>query len=877
MKNRFLETKFHIPPWRESGVTRPRLLQRLQGGLNEHCKLTLVSAPAGYGKTTLTAEWVQAITDNSHMAWLSLDESDNDPARFLGYWIAAIHRVDDSLGQSAQSLLGMPQTPPLESVLDELINEMAGLKYKFVLVLDDYHVITNPKLHEALEYFIEHQPAQLHLAMTTREDPPFPLARMRARGELTEIRARDLRFTLEEAQQFFDQSMHLNLDAEIVSALEIRTEGWATGLQLAALALQNLSDRQEFISGFSGSHRYVLDYLAEEVLRQQGEEIRRFLAQTSILERLTASLCNALTECNDSQSILTRLEKSNLFIIPLDNEREWYRYHHLFADYLRTELTKPEMAELHKKAAIWHEENDLVYEAVRYALASADADFAADVIERALDRHSTWSGGNVTLLSSWLDALPSQVFQSRPRLGLNSSRVLYLSGRFELAEQRINETEQTLKLMPDSLEREQMLALAALNRGSIASVRGDFQQAIEQTTFAQLRIPHENHLAHARAFFSLGVAYEIAGQTDLAAQNYLHSSKEAQSTGVLFLAINALGAAAQIQIKQGHLHLAEQSCRQAIRLAEGVRIAPLGLAWSLLGGIALERNDLLSAERHLQDGIALSRQGGLVDDLVLGLVFLARLRAYQGNAASAIAAIQEITSLMRKFGVPRLKLLAATIHARIELYLGQPQSAMQWAQEYRTVRDELSNEFQDLTFARVLLAKGELDTIPSILNPLLEKATAAGRMQTCIEVMMLLGLFHHAKKDSPSALEWIGKSLRLAASEKFVRVFLDEGKPLLDLLPKARSSAPEFVDLLLGQNQPEGESRSALIEQLPDPLSEQEIRVLKLIVGGKSNRQIADELVISVGTAKWHVHNILRKLGVGNRPQAIARARELGI
>ena len=438
--------------------------------------------------------------------------------------------------------------------------------------------------------------------------------------------------------------MKLDLTPQAVDDLEKRTEGWAVGLQLAGLALQSLPDPQKFIETFRGSHRYVLDYLAEEVLRQQGEEIRRFLAQTSVLERLNASLCNALTERSDSQTVLTRLEQSNLFIIPLDNERDWYRYHHLFADYLRTELSKSEAADLYKKSALWHEENDLVHEAVKYALASADADFAADVIERALDRHSTWSGGNVALLSSWLDALPPQVFQSRPRLGLNSSRVLYLSGRFDLAEQRINQTEQTLKSLPDTPEREQMLALAALYRGSIAAVHGDCEQAIEQITFAQSRIPRENHLAHARAFFSLGVAYEIAEQTDIAVQNYLQSSDEAQSAGVLFLAVNALGAAAQIQIKQGHLRLAEQSCRQAIQLAEGARIAPLGLAWSLLGGIALERNDIPSAEQYLQDGIALSRQGGLVDDLVLGLAFLARLRTYQGDAANAIAATQEITS-----------------------------------------------------------------------------------------------------------------------------------------------------------------------------------------------------------------------------------------
>ncbi|MBN2115492.1 MAG: AAA family ATPase [Anaerolineales bacterium] len=876
MNNRFLETKFHIPPWRAGGLARPRLLERLQGGLDERRKLTLVSAPAGYGKTTLVAEWLYSIADNSRIAWLSLDESDNDLSRFLGYWVASLRRANESLGTNAQNLLDMPQLPPLDSFLDGLINDLSALEDLMLLVLDDYHLIGNPKIHEALEYFLDHQPPQVHLVVTTREDPPFPLARMRARGQMTEIRVDDLRFTSQEAGQFFNQSMKLQLTPQLVDDLESRTEGWAVGLQLAGLALQSLPDPQEFIETFRGSHRYVLDYLAEEVLRQQGEDIRRFLARTSILERLNASLCNALTERSDSQAVLTRLEHSNLFIIPLDNERNWYRYHHLFADYLRTELTKPEMAELYKKAALWHEENDLVYEAVKYSLASMDTDFAADVIERALNRDTTWSGGNLTLLSSWLDVLPPQAFGSRPRLGLSSSRVLYLSGRFDLAEQRIDETEQILESLPDTPEREQMLALAALNRGSISAVRGDVKHAIEQTTFAQSRLPRDNHLAHARAFYDLGLAYEISSQTELAVKNYLQSSTEAKMAGVLFLAIHARGSAAQAQITLGQLRLAEQTCQEAIQFAAGRHMPPLGLAWMILGAIALERNDLVSAEQLLQKGIALAREGGLMDDVVLGLAFLARLHAH-GDTANTLAAVQEVNSIMQVYGVQRMTVLASAYLARLQLSIGQTQSAAQWAVEVEPVRATISHEFIDLTLVRVLLATGELDTIPSILNPLLEKATAAGRMQTCIEAMLLLGLFHHAQKDSQSAVDWLGKSLRLAAPEGFVRVFLDEGKPLLDLLPKARPAAPEFVDSLLKQSQLEGKSRSAPLEQLPDPLSEQEIRVLKLIVAGKSNQQIADELVISVGTAKWHVHNVLQKLGVNNRPQAIARARELGI
>ena len=333
--------------------------------------------------------------------------------------------------------------------------------------------------------------------------------------------------------------------------------------------------------------------------------------------------------------MLSELEQANLFLIPLDDDRVWYRYHHLFADFLRTELSKTETEKLYKKAALWHEQNDLLSEAVQYAIASGDLEFLADVIDRGLKKDAIWSGGNLTLYAAWLDALPPQAFQSRPALSLNASHILYLLGRFDLAEKQIDQAEQTLQALPASPEKEQMLALASLYRGAIASVRGDTQQAIEKITFAQERIPQEHHLQHARGFFSLGLAYELSGQTELAEQNYLKSGEEAQSAGVISLAINALGAVAQVQISQGQLSQAEQTCQGAIQIAEGKRLPPLGLAESILGSIALERNDLAAAEEFLQNGIALSRRGGLIDDVILGLSYLARLHAYQGRVSNA--------------------------------------------------------------------------------------------------------------------------------------------------------------------------------------------------------------------------------------------------
>ncbi|MEJ2304355.1 MAG: LuxR C-terminal-related transcriptional regulator [Anaerolineales bacterium] len=852
MPDRLLETKFHTPLWRSDGVIRPRLLDQLQAGLIEQRKLTLVSAPAGYGKTTLITSWLYSFTESRRNIWLSLEKSDNEPARFLSYWATAWNRTSDFLLEDILELLDAAQLPPFQNILDEVINALARLEEPTTLVLDDYHTITNSLIHEMLEYFLEHQPHQAHLVIITRSDPPLPLARLRARGQMIEIRASDLRFTEEEAGHFFNQSMQLVLEEEEIHSLEMRTEGWAVGLQLAALALKNLPDPQNFVETFRGSHRYVLDYLAEEVIRQQRKGVREFLIQTSILERFNAESCEALTGYPDSQGLLSELEQANLFLIPLDDERVWYRYHHLFAEFLRAELSKTETEKLYRKAALWHEQNDLLSEAVQYAMASGDLEFLADVIDRGLRKDAIWSGGNLTLYATWLDALPPQAFESRPALSLNASRILYLLGRFDLAEKQIHQTEQTLHALPSSPEKEQMLALASLYRGAIASVRGDTGQAIEKITFAQERLPQEHHLQHARGFFSLGLAYEVSGQTELAVQNYLRSSEEAQSAGVLFLVIHSLCAAAQVQIGQAKLHLAEQACQQAIQVAEGKRLPPLGLAESILGSIALERNDLAAAEEFLQNGIALSRRGGLMDDVILGLSYLARLHAYQG----------------------RVSMLAAAYIANLQLLTGQEGAATQWAAEYQAVRAGQPHEFADLTLVRVLLKTGDRENVPSILDALLKRGRAQGRVRTCMEAMILMALFHRAEKDIPAAVDWLSQALGLAAPEGFMRIFLDEGTALLDLLPKARQAAPELVDAILGSLQ--AESGKSPLDQLPEPLSEQELRVLGLIVAGKTNRGIADELVISVGTAKWHVHNILQKLGVSNRSQAIARARELG-
>lgn len=885
MQQRVLTTKLHIPPWRVGNVARPRLVALAQAGIAEGRRLTLISAPAGYGKTTLVVEWVQALQTARPVAWLALDEADNQPTRFFVHWLAALERAFPALAQDFQSLLDTSHTPAPTTMLDIVINALAEQNAPLLLVFDDYHILVNAQLHEAMAYFIDHLPASVHLVLTTRVDPPLPLARLRARGQMTEIRAQQLRFLSEEAQEFFAQAMALDLEPETVHMVEARTEGWAAGLQLAALALQHLPNRQAFVDGFRGSHRYVLDYLAEEVVRQLGAETRQFLSQTAILSRFNAALCESLTGRPDSQSLLQQLERANLFLVPLDDERVWYRYHHLFADYLRTLLTREDAAELCKKASIWHEANDQVEEAVRYALACTDAAFAADMVARALQRNTTWSDGNVAQLSDWLDALPAHVFRSRPQLSLNASRVLYLAGCFDQAQERITEAVAWLQenpvssavSSPVSPDTEQLLAMAALYRGAIAAVRGDSEQAIAQTHAALARLDSSNHLAHARGAFSLGLAYELADKNELAVQNYLRSSEAAAAADVLFLAIHARCAAAQVQILQGRLRQAEATCHAAIQLAGSRRLAPVGLAWSILGGIAVERNALADAERWLTDGIALSRRGGLTDDVILGLVHLARLRAAQGDITGAQAAMDEVTALIRAYGVPRMVLRAGAQHSRLQLFIGEYSAAAQWAADYQAERTAPLLEFEELTLARVLLATGKLADAAAILEPLLETAQRAGRRQSALEASLLLSQLYRARGSTQVALAWLEQALQIAAQEGYVRILMEEGADLHDLLPNVRRVAPELVDRLLSVHVPTDAAPDDPPVNLPEALSEQELRVLHLIAAGKSNREIAEELVITVGTAKWHVHNVLQKLGVRNRPQAIVRARALGI
>lgn len=892
IKRDLLRTKFYIPPERPDMVARPRLLRRLNKWLESVRPLILVSAPAGYGKTTLVATWLRPRRAESpeattRVAWLSIDDSDNDPVAFFTYLVAAIQEAGVDWQPQGRSLWNVSDSPPAEAIITSLLNEFdrAENQQPFILVLDDCHKIQTVVIHEAIQFLVDHAPPPLHVVLTTREDPPLTLARWRARGQMAEIRAADLRFTAGEAATFLNEAMGLSLTADQIEALEERTEGWVAGLHLAALALKSpgagaAQSSEDLIASFSGSHHYVIDYLMDEVLRQQSEDVGDFLRQTSILDRLCAPLCNAVTGRDDSRDILMRLERANLFLVPLDDRREWYRYHHLMADSLQAGLDKPAREVAHRRASQWYESQGIPAGAFRHARATGDLGLAAGVLERVIQNAAAWSRGEMSRLTGWLDSLPETTLAERPALSLHASRALYLSGRMERAEKLLHQAEQSL--VRDAEHVPELAMLAAILRAATDAMRGEnlAEAAVVMSRILERPAAVSQHTA-ARAADTLGLAHEMAGNVERAEDAYRRASELAHAAGVRYLAVNACCEAALMQIQQGRLALAADTCRQALDLAGHDDIPPTGLVWAVLGEIARERDDLETAARLIATGIELAQKGGIVDDLRYAYLFMARLRQAEGDTAAALAAWQDAGSLMRLYNNPRLDRLSSAQRARIDLAAGNQSLAEQWARDYQRERNAhqtgYSREFEDLTLARVLLALDEKDEALALLRPLATEARAAGRGRTTIEANILLALALRSRADE--ADDTLPVALSLAAPEGFARLFIDEGPALAPLLMKARPAFPEFTARLLAALRADGRLSHNVPAQSEsgERLSEREMDVLRLLNAGLSNREIADELTITVGTAKWHVHNIIAKLDAGSRVQAIARARERGL
>ena len=912
MSTPILATKLYIPPPRPKIVLRPRLIERLNEGLCGR-KLTLISAPAGFGKTTLVSEWVAGC--ERPVAWLSLDEGDNDPTRFLTYLVAALQTIAPNIGAGVLGVLQSPQPPPTESILTALLNEITTIPDNFILVLDDYHVIDSKPVDNALTFLLEHLPPQMHLVIATREDPHLPLARLRARGQLTELRAADLRFTPAEAAEFLNQVMGLNLSAEDIAALETRTEGWIAGLQLAALSMQGHQDAASFIQSFTGSHHFVLDYLVEEVLQQQSESIQTFLLRTSILDRLCGPLCDAVlgSPSASGQETLEYLEHANLFIVPLDNERRWYRYHHLFADVLRMHLMAEQpdqVSALHRRASEWYEHNGSTDNAIRHALAAEDFARAADLIELVMPAMRR-SRQSATLLG-WLKALPDELVRFRPVLSAGYAFASMSCGELEGVEPRLRDAERWLDTTADMRARPESPAagmvvvdeeefrrlpgMIALLRAAQALARGDMPETVKNARRVLDLAPEDDHLMLGGAASQLGLAAWASGDLDTARRMTADGMANVRLAGYISPAIGGAIVLADIQIAQGRLHEAMTTYERALQWATEPGAPVLrGAADMYVGMSALHRehNDLKTATQHLLTSQALGELAGLPQNPYRWCAAMARIREAQGDLDGALDLLDQAERLYDGNFSPNVRPIA-TRKTRVWVAQGRLGEALGWAREQGlSVENELSylHEFDHITLARVLLARyqsdradGSISEVMGLLERLLKAAEEGGRKGSVIEILVLQAIAYHAQGDLPAALLPLQHALALAEPEGYVRMFLDEGSSMMQLLREAsaREIMPDYTDKLLAAFEAEkrkSEDKPDLppAQPLIEPLSQRELEILQLIAQGLSNREIGERLFLALDTVKGHNRRIFDKLQVQSRTEAIARARELGL
>jgi len=898
-----LATKLHVPRTRPGFVVRPRLADRLaqaQGG-----ELSLVCAPAGFGKTALLADWARR--DPRPVAWLSLDDADNDPARFWRHAAAALDGVRPGVADRVAALLQGLQPTSFEAVVTALVNELAGVAEEVVLVLDDYHLIQAPQVHQSVEFLLAHLPACLRLVLAARADPPLPLARLRAGGQLTELRERDLRFSPQEAAALLRTAVGPDLPEAAVAALAARTEGWVAGLQLVALSLQGRTDTAAFVAGFSGSHRYVLDYLAEEVLDRQPQQLRAFLLQTSVLERLCGPLCEAVTGRADSQALLEQVERANLFLVPLDEVRGWWRYHHLFADLLRARLAReqPELVpQLHTSAAAWCEQHGLVDDAVRHALAAGDALWAARLIEQHFDA-MLWRSEDVTF-RRWLQALPAELVRSRPRLCLAQAYGALLSGRLEAVEPLVADAERAVAAVaeepyePSAGRAASLLAnvpaAITLALAMLARERGDAERTAE---FGQQALTHltdaDRTLRHFARYY-LAMADWLRGRVVEAEQALAGLAAEQVAAGARYLAplYHDLG---QVQRARGHLGAALRTYERALGIASqaGRPLPPAGIAQVDLAEVLYERGELDAALDHATQGVALSRQLGWARQLAAGLAILAWIRHAQGDRAGALEAIREAERVeLSPTMVGLLKPLPA-LRARLALAHGEVGEAARWVQECGLDADDepdYPREREYLVLVRVL-AQQAPERALGLLERLHAAAAAQGRTGSVIEARALQALALSASGDQAGALGALAEALTLGAPEGYLRVFVDEGPPMAALLHQllvtrrrerlAAAVPREYLARLVDAFEQAGlpirapVGRGVVVAGLVEPLTARELEVLGLLAAGAPNRAIAEQLVVTPETVKKHLSHLFDKLGAANRTQAVARARELGL
>ena len=900
-----LETKLHVPRPRRSLVARARLSERLGRGVES--ALTLVSAPAGFGKTTLLTQWLAAAAaDGRSTAWLSLDERDNDPAVFWTYLVAALKTAAPGVGDGALALLQSPQTP-IDAVLSALLNDLSAIPDDVVLVLDDFHVIEGREVQDAMTFLLEHLPAQLHLVIAGRVDPALPLARLRARGELVEIRAADLRFTPEEAAGYLNGAMGLALTAQDVVVLEGRTEGWIAALQLAALSMQGRGDVSAFIAGFAGDDRYIVDYLAEEVLQRQPEAVRRFLLQTAILDRLSGPLCDAVTGQDGGKAMLAALERGNLFLVPLDDRRRWYRYHQLFADVLRAHLLdeRPDdVPDLHLRASAWFEQHGEPSEAIRHALAGEDFARAADLVELAFPAMRR-SRQEVTV-RGWLDAIPDELIRVRPVLSVNAVGVLLVVGEIEGVEGRLRDAERWLDQAagtsqgPDAPAREMVVVdheefarlpgAIEVYRAALALARGDAPGCVQHARRALELSLEDDHLGRASAAGFLGLTSWASGDLEAAHRSWSECVAGLLRVGHVADTLGCTIALADIRTAQGRLGAAMRAYEQALQLATehgGPVLRGTADMYVGMSEVHRERNDLRAATQHLLRSRELGEHAGLAQNPYRWRVAMARIRAAEGDLDGAADLLDEAERVYASDFFPEVRPVPA-LRARVRLTQGQLGEALGWVRERGlAATDDLRylREFEHITLARVLLAQyatepagGSNDEATGLLTRLLEAAEQGARTGSVIEILVLQALAQQAHGDLPAALAALHRALTLAEPAGYVRIFVDEGPPMAALLRAIakKGFARNYVHRLLAAGTLAADS-PPVAQGLIDPLSEREQEVLRLLGTDLDGPEIARELIVSLNTLRSHTKNIYSKLGVNNRRAAVRRAEELDL
>ncbi len=871
-----LSTKLNIPPTHPQTVLRSRLIERLQDGLKY--SFILVSAPAGFGKTTLLSEWAHREKAKIRIAWLSIDQGDNDPTRFWNYFIAALRTLQPDCGETALNLLHTDERfsskVPIESVLNALINDIAGIPGEFVVALDDFHLIESKPIHDGITYLIEHMPAQMHLAMATRADPPLPLARFRAGRTMLEIGADDLRFSMDDVVSLLKELKAPEISEKDIAALNERAEGWAAGLIMAILSLKGRKDIPGFIADFTGSQRYVMDYLVEEVLQKQTPEATDFLLKTAVLERLTGPLCDAVTGYQDSRAILVNLERDHLFITPLDDTRQWYRYEHLFRDILRHRL-EAEYGEgivrgLFQKASKWYEENGYEDEAIDHALAAQDWETAARLLENAAPRKE--QSGEWTIAIGWMRVIPTEVLLTHPDVYYEFGKLLQGTGQTKAAKAVLSDLE------PIARQKQRLQGKMAALRMYIATAQEDKGRAIEYGREALSLLPEEEARERGFVLCILGILLSGRGNFTEAEQLLKKAFKTGRQAGANNITIGmSTTYLAMILHLKGRLHEAFQLCQEAVNVIGQSPAATNVIGY--LGIIYREWNDLKASLSHLEQADNISHYlNASARDWVTN--HLAQTKLALGDIEGAL---ETLTRIDRTEQDPENRSAwsqkTLSVYTEIALKQGDLKKAIEWG-------SQLSESPADImaTFGarmHVLLARGKKSEVAEYLQAI-EKTMPPDLVGALIPLRIIQAL---ATDSEEEALEFLTEALNLGEPEGYVRSFVDEGRPLLPILEKtlSRGVMPEYTRKLITIIEAEErqwrlrEKGKEALSPYQSILSEREIEVLRLMAEGLSNQQIADRLIISLSTAKNHVHNILEKLNVQGRTQSVAQARELGL